>query len=53
MAFQHFDEGEVTEARTHAFFTSSSFRGPEALNPRANLSGVKSEPELSNSDEES
>lgn len=43
----------MKEVGTHAFFTSSSFREPEALNPRANLSETKSESKLSDSDEES
>jgi len=37
------------QKRTHAFFTSSSLRGPEALNPRANLYETKSECEQSDS----
>lgn len=43
----------MKEVGTHAFFTSSSFSGPETLNPRANLSETKCESELSDSDEES
>lgn len=43
------DSGSKTQnlVRTYAFLTSSSFRGPEALNPRASLSEAKSDSKLS------
>lgn len=38
---------------TYAFFISSSLRGPEALNPRATLSELELELQLSDSADES
>jgi len=41
---------EGSRIETHAFFTSSSLRGPEALRPRAVLSEASSDFGLSSSD---
>ena len=41
--------GEGNPKRTHAFLTSSSFKGPETLNPRAIRWEAKSDSELSES----